>query len=337
MKALEHGGRLDAAIAKYGGTPKQWLDLSTGINPRGYLVGEVHPDAWSRLPDAARWNAAIDAQRMACDVPQQAGVSLAPGTQMHIQMLPTLFKPQPVAVVGYTYQEHGHCWRRAGHNVLVSDGLESAKATARIIVVVNPNNPDGRIYDPDELVALGRSLASKGGLLVVDESFGDVAPDISVAPQTGADGLIVLRSLGKFYGLAGVRFGAAIGSPGLAEKLDEALGPWAVSGPALDLAARALADRTWRTRMRRKLKADRQDLDTILVEHGLKILGGTDLFVLIENTQAKAFAEHLAEQRILVRQFSAKPDWVRMGLPGSLPALKRLGKALVGAPGASAT
>ncbi|MEM1316704.1 MAG: threonine-phosphate decarboxylase, partial [Pseudomonadota bacterium] len=266
MTALEHGGRLDAAIAAHGGTPKQWLDLSTGINPRGYPVGEVHPEAWSRLPDATRWKAAIDAQRIACEVPQQAGISLAPGTQMHIQMLPTLFKPQPVAVVGFTYQEHSHCWRKAGHEVLISDGLESAKATARIIVVVNPNNPDGRTFDPQQLIALSRSLASKGGLLVVDESFGDVAPDISVAPNAGVDGLMVLRSLGKFYGLAGVRFGAAIGSPTLVERLEETLGPWAVSGPALDVAARALADRTWRVRMRRKLRADREELESALLD-----------------------------------------------------------------------
>ncbi|EFL90674.1 threonine-phosphate decarboxylase CobD [Ahrensia sp. R2A130] len=336
MKALEHGGRLDAAIAKHGGTAKQWLDLSTGINPRGYLVGEVHPDAWARLPDTARWTAAVEAQRHSCEAPQQAGISLAPGTQMHIQQLPTLFKPQPVAIVGFTYQEHAHCWKRAGHNVLITDGLESAKATARIIIVVNPNNPDGRQYDPDELAALGRSLGSKGGLLVVDESFGDVAPDLSVAPQTGFDGLVVLRSLGKFYGLAGVRFGAAIGAPALTDKLDETLGPWSVSGPALDLAARALSDRTWRTRMRRKLKADRDDLEATLKERSFRLLGGTNLFVLVETSQSKALAEHLAGHRILVRQFSAKPDWVRFGLPGSLPALKRLAKALDGAPGSVA-
>ena len=211
MSKIAHGGRLDDAIAHYGGEKSDWLDLSTGINAKGWKVQELGADVWARLPDVAAFAEAESAVRRAYDVPEHGGISLAAGSQAHIQVLPYLYKPQPVAVVGFTYQEHSVCWQRAGHEVYVTDGLESAEATARIIVVVNPNNPDGHKTDRAPLIELARRLAAKGGLLVVDEAFCNVAPDLSVADEAGRDGLLVLRSLGKFYGLAGVRFGAASG------------------------------------------------------------------------------------------------------------------------------
>lgn len=328
MTEVMHGGRLDEAVARFGGDKEKWLDLSTGINPNPYPLPELDPAVWHVLPDHNAYEAARQAVRIAYGADDRAGISLAPGSQMHIQLLPHLYKPQPVAIVGFTYQEHGVCWQRAGHQVFMTDGLDSAEATARIVVVVNPNNPDGRLFAADDLVPLARRLAAKGGLLVVDESFGDVAPDCSVAAEAGREGLLVLRSIGKFYGLAGLRFGAGLTSPTLAQRLDERMGPWAVSGPALAVADVALRDRKWRTKTVKKLAGARQRLDAVLEKHACEVVGGTSLFVLFHHQRAEELWHHLAAAHILTRAFPGRADWIRVGLPPSRSGYTKLDKAL---------
>lgn len=330
MVDIIHGGKLDEAVANFGGDRSKWLDLSTGINPNPYPIGEIPAHCWTDLPDDQLTREAVSAVLHNAGADEQARVCLAPGAQMIIQTLPFLFKPQSVAVVGFTYQEHGMCWRRAGHEVYVTDGLESAESTARIVIVVNPNNPDGRIFDREDLIGLARRLAAKGGLLVVDESFGDVAPNANMADETGRDGLLVMRSLGKFFGLAGLRFGAALGAKPLVVRLQERLGPWAVSGPALWLAAKAMRDDKWQGKTRKKLAGNREDLEGLLQERGFEIVGGCDLFVLADHGRSEDLYNHLAEKKILVRQFPGKSGWLRFGLPGSKPALRRLDKAING-------
>lgn len=329
MGEISHGGQIDKAVARFGGDGAEWLDLSTGINPNGYPLPDLDPDIWSRLPDKAGWDAAAAAAREAYGAGAVAAISLAPGSQAHIQLLPWLFKPQAVAIVGFTYQEHGLCWRRAGHEVYVTDGLESAETTARIVIVVNPNNPDGRIWDPEALAGLARRLASRGGILVVDEAFGEVTPNASVAGETGREGLVVIRSLGKFYGLAGVRFGVVLTNELIARRLEERLGPWAVSGPALAVAVQALSDGKWRKQTRKKLVAMREDLEVILLKSGHEIAGGTDLFVLSRQGKAHELWEFLGSRKILTRVFPGKEDWMRFGMPGDKRALKRLHNALI--------
>ncbi len=328
MSTVFHGGRLDDAVARFGGERAKWLDLSTGINPNPYPVEPVSARAWSTLPDREAWESAASAARDAFGVAQDIPISLAGGSQQHIQALPRLFKPQAVAIVGFTYQEHGVQWGRAGHEVYVTDGLESAEATARIIIVVNPNNPDGRICDREALSGLSRRLAAKGGLLLVDEAFGEVTPRASVAGEAGRDGLVVLRSLGKFYGLAGARFGAALGPENLIRRLEDQMGPWAVSGPALELAARAYGDTKWQKRTAKKLSDGREQLEETLSGHGFDIVGGTSLFVLVRHARAEKLYEHLGQRRILARNFPGKPEWLRFGLPAKKPALRKLDKAL---------
>ncbi|MEM8749634.1 MAG: threonine-phosphate decarboxylase CobD [Pseudomonadota bacterium] len=328
MSKVHHGGRLDAAVAEFGGKRERWLDLSTGINPNGYPLPEIDKEIWRRLPDDDAFSSALAAARKAYDCADDCAISLGAGTQAHIQALPRLFKPQSVAIVGFTYQEHGVQWAAAGHEVYVTDGLESAEATARIVIVVNPNNPDGRIVDREPLIGLARRLAAKGGLLIVDEAFADVAPVSSVASECGREGLLVLRSVGKFYGLGGIRFGAALGHELICRRLDKALGPWAVSGPALIVGEAALRDTGWRNRMRKKLAGAREDLENVLVSHGFQIVGGTDLFVLIRHRDADSIWKHLASNNILTRSFPGKQEWLRLGLPGKKSALNRLDAAL---------
>ena len=328
MGGISHGGRLDEAVAAFGGKKEKWLDLSTGLNPNSWKLPEFDPQVWRSLPDQGAEDQCREAARSAYGASEHAHISLAPGSQMHIQLLPYLFKAQPVAIVGFTYQEHGVCWQRAGHEVYVTDGLASAEATARIVIVVNPNNPDGRVHDRAELVNLARRLGAKGGLLVVDEAFADVSPNSSVADEAGRDGLLVLRSLGKFFGLGGVRLGFALTNATLGQRLDEQLGPWSVSGPALEIGSTALSDLKWQKRARNKVQENSEKLEDLFSRMNLKVIGGTALFVLIENANAAAISQHLSQAKILVRPFPGKPDWLRFGVPGSKSALNKLEKAL---------
>lgn len=328
MSLLAHGGALDAAIATHGGLRKHWLDLSTGINPTSWPVPDLPQALWHRLPDANDLDGARRSARTAYAAPDDAGIVVAPGTQAIIQWLPFLLPRQPVAILGSTYGEHAASYARAGHEVLVTDGIASAEASARVVVIVNPDNPTGRVREPAALHALARRLAARGGWLIVDEAFCDVAPTASVVDRTGRDGLVVLRSLGKFYGLAGARVGFALTSPGMAAKLEDALGPWAVGAPALHVAALALADRVWTKRMQRILGIRRAELEAVLGEAGCTIEGATDLFVTVRHPEASEVAARLLDAMILVRTFPSASDRLRFGVPGGQRALARLATAL---------
>jgi cobalamin biosynthesis protein CobC len=199
---------------------------------------------------------------------------------------------------------------------------------ADVAVLVNPNNPDGRIIERARLTALADRLAASGGLLVVDEAFADVGPAISLAPQAGRHGLCVLRSFGKFFGLAGLRLGFALGPAPLIAALEAHLGPWPASGPALAVARQALSDRTWIVAARKTLAAAAKRLDEVLGEAGLRVAGGTILFRLVEDPRAAAIFEALGRRGILVRAFAAKQSWLRVGLPGDETSWTRLAAAL---------
>ncbi len=326
--AILHGGRLDEAIAKYGGNKNDWLDLSTGINPNPYPVSGFAPEFWQQLPQNQNIDALKDCARSAYGAPVTAACAAGAGVQAIIQNLPVLFKPQSVAIIGFTYQEHGLCWQQAGHDVLVADGLESAEATARIVIVVNPNNPDGRVIEPAQLVEIAKRLAARGGLLVVDEAYCDTMKDTSVISETGQAGLLVLRSFGKFFGLAGARLGFAFGPLPLIERLEETLGPWAVSGPAIAVGCDALQNKKWIKRARKRLWADRAAFEAKLSDADIEIVGATDHFVLIRHDYAKRLFEHFAKKQILTRPFPGREDWLRIGVPGKKPELNRLTREL---------
>ena len=325
MTKLTHGGELDSAVRLYGGRRDKWLDLSTCINQLPYPFMGVPRSDYSRLPDSNDYSACLEVARRAWSV-DSGRIVFGSGSQSLIQILPYMFEPQEVAIVGFTYQEHLNCWSRAGHRVYVTDSPDTAESTSRIIIAVNPNNPDGRIWD--DLYPLSRRLSMKGGTLIIDEAFCDLVPEISLAGSVD-DHLVVLRSLGKFYGLAGLRFGAVICSDLLADRLEERLGPWSVSVPSLVAATKALSDSRWRVRTSKKLSFARGALEGVLRESGLSIVGGTDLFVLVEHPQAQKLSRHLAERHhILVRDFNERPHWLRFGVPFKRGRLNRLQRAL---------
>ncbi|MGE4278626.1 MAG: threonine-phosphate decarboxylase CobD [Magnetospirillum sp.] len=317
----QHGGDLVAAEARWGKPAQGWLDLSTGINPWPYAVGHVPAESWHRLPGGAEQDGLrrAAAESYGC---MAENVFAGPGSSSLITALARCFSPRKVAVVSPTYGEHALAWKAAGHAV-AEVGVPADAAGAEVLVLVNPNNPDGRSHDPERVLALCESLP----LVVVDEAFGEVAPKLSVSAHL-RPGLVVLRSFGKFYGLAGLRLGFCLAQPDLVAQMAAQWGPWPVSGPALVVGRAALADRVWAEATRAHLANAAQRLDTVLTTAGLHAVGGTDLFRLVEHPDAAGVYDRLGRAGILVRAFAQRPDWLRFGLPGGEAALHRLRDAL---------
>lgn len=320
-----HGGDLREAEALFGTPARGWLDLSTGVNPDPYPDITVGADAWQRLPQPAAQEALLAAARRYYGVPDGVAIAAAPGTQALLQHLPGLFAPCRVAIVGPTYAEHARLWTAAGHAVDIVDDLTQADAS-EILVLVNPNNPDGRTVDPAALIEASRPPVRR--LLVVDEAFADTDPSISVVPRLGTGPVLALRSFGKFFGLPGLRLGFAIGAPDIVAKLEDRLGPWAVSGLALEIGARALADEGWIARTRRRLAERSNELDRVLTGAGLKVVGGTTLYRLVDDSRAADIFSRLGAAGIFVRRFLEQPGWLRFGVPGTAEDLRRLEAAL---------
>ncbi|EGV17178.1 threonine-phosphate decarboxylase CobD [Thiocapsa marina] len=325
---LEHGGRLREAAARYRIPFQDWLDLSTGINPDGWPVPEVPGAAWARLPEE---DDGLEETAARCyGVPALLPVA---GSQAAIQTLPELRVPGRVGVPAVGYQEHAQAWQRAGHTLApLADGVPGGDRGAGlddldVLVVINPNNPTGRRWPVSTLLDWHARLAARGGWLLVDEAFMDTTPRHSLAPYTDRQGLIVLRSLGKFYGLAGVRVGFVLGTADLREALRSRLGPWALSGPARHVARLALSDSPWQEATRASLRRASVRLAALLSDYGLVPTGGTDLFQWICTAEAPAIQDRLARQGIWVRRFDA-PASLRFGLPGAEAGWARLESGL---------
>lgn len=328
--AIYHGGNLSAARHEFPLAPLPWLDLSTGINAIPYPLAPISPESWTRLPDALGLKHLEGAAANAYGVPWPRQVIAAAGTQILIQWLPRLFPARHVAVLGFGYQEHPAVWRANGAIVRVVENLESLSSPSTdVAIVVNPNNPDGRTIEPQALSDLAIALNRRRKLLIVDEAFMDVVhPSKSLIPSMPEDGVIVLRSFGKAYGLAGLRLGFAITGPRLAERLRKAVGPWAVSGPAITIGAEALADKSWLEETTARLTADAKRMDALLRAAGFSVLGGTPLFRLAANLDCARWFEKLGQKGILVRPFPDRPNWLRFGLPGPENDWARLDAAL---------
>jgi cobalamin biosynthetic protein CobC len=326
---MKHGGDLSEAMARYGGPIEAWLDLSTGINPLPWPVpAELVQAALHRLPSKADETALIQTARVAYRVPPGADIAIAPGTQALIQWLPHLAAAGAVAIVGPTYSEHAIAWSHGGREVMTCEDIRKMPAQARHAVIVNPNNPDGRTVPIDVIADAAGTLRQRGGWLVVDEAFVDVEPGLSAAALCAELPVLILRSFGKFYGLPGIRLGLAIAAPATIQKIRSALGPWAVSGPALSIGAAALRDESWATNTRKSLREKAARLDALLRPAGCEVVGGTTLFRLIRHADAMALHERLARQHIWCRKFDWANDLLRFGLPANDTGFERISKAL---------
>ncbi len=298
----DHGGGIDAAAARYGGARRDWMDLSTGINPVPYPVGDVSAGAWTTLPDAGAMERLVAAARAFWTVPEGAEIVVAPGASALIARVPGLAAPGKVYIPGPTYNEHAAAFVASGFSV-------GDNPAARIHVHVHPNNPDG-CFSFD-------TMTIKPALTVLDESFCDVCPERSLVHETGDDRLIVLKSFGKFWGLAGLRLGFAIGGARQMGRLRDMLGPWPVSGAALEIGARALSDQVWAMQTRERLARDAARLDRIMTNAGAVVVGGTTLFRLYDVADAHIWQDRLARGHIWSRVFPYSGTWLRLGLPGT--------------------
>lgn len=297
MQERDHGGGLDAAIARWGGDRSDWQDLSTGINPHPYPLPKFSEQAWTALPDKAAERALIDAARAFWNVPDDADILAAPGASSLIARMPQLFDAQTVDIPKPTYNEHAAAFAAQGW---------SEDDVADVRVLVHPNNPTGKLWSSDDL---------NSKVTIVDESFCDVTPEHSMIDQAAKPGVIVLKSFGKFWGLAGLRLGFIIAAPDVIAKMRDMIGPWAVSGPALETATRALRDLQWAEETRVRLAQDAKRLDALLEAHGAESVGGCDLFRLYTVDDAPAWSARLGEHHILTRIFPYSETYLRLGLP----------------------
>lgn len=327
---LEHGGNLRAAMAQFARPQSEWIDLSTGINPLMYPAPAVHADVWQRLPEPSP--ALIAA---ACSYYGAPALLPVAGTQAAIQALPQLRAHSRVTVVAPTYAEHAHQWRRALHDVREVDlaemdvDFDAVIDACDVLVLCNPNNPTGAIIAPECLLDWADRLAARGGWLIVDEAFGDTVPALSVAQCSDRAGLIVLRSVGKFFGLAGLRMGFVAAERSLLCALEDVIGPWSVSGPAQQISCAALADVAWQTAMRAQLSDAGLRLQQLLADHAITS-SGTALFQWWPEPDAAACRQHFAEAGIWVRLFTNGAGGIRLGLPPNETGWQRLSDALAG-------
>ncbi|SNY46938.1 L-threonine O-3-phosphate decarboxylase [Pseudooceanicola antarcticus] len=297
--ARDHGGNLDAACARHGGTRADWLDLSTGINPVPYPLPDLPGEAWTALPDAGAREALIAAARRFWNIPEEASILPVPGASAAIAQIPRLAPPASVEIPGPTYNEHAAAFDRHRWQV-----RETGPARGRVLV--HPNNPTGAFHP----------APAPRGLTVIDESFCDVAPERSHVGLCPRFDLLVLKSFGKFWGLAGLRLGFVIGAEKPLQRLEDMLGPWAVSGPALIAGTAALSDLAWAEETRARLAADAARLDALMTGAGADLSGGTSLFRLYEVPDAARMQEHLARHHIWSRIFPWSRHAIRLGMPG---------------------
>lgn len=321
---LEHGGRLRQAASQYGIPLPDWLDLSTGINPNGWPVSPIPAECWQRLPEED--DELLSSARAYY---QNDALLAVAGSQAAIQSLPMLRAKSRVGVLQPAYAEHAASWRKAGHQIIVVDvaQIDAQLDQLDVLIVINPNNPTGQRWRREQLLSWHERLVRRGGWLLVDEAFIDSTPAQSIANITARPGLIVLRSLGKFFGLAGLRCGFVVAEPALLQALAELLGPWSISHPGRYLASIALADTAWQNATALALQGHGQRLCQLLTEAGLAPTGGCDLFQWVQIKTAAGLNDALARQGILTRLF-VEPLSLRFGLPKDEVAWQRLGQAL---------
>lgn len=325
---LVHGGDLGTARRRFSGAREPFIDLSTGINPHSYPLPRFSAAAFARLPEPDQLVNLAQIAARAYGAPSADCVVVAPGTQILLGLVAGLVPPGRAAIWTPSYDEQARAAARAGHAVDELTDL-AASSGAKLVIITNPNNPDGHWHDPAALLALAAALRRHGGLLVVDEAFIDVEPpDASLGTEVLCGNIVVLRSFGKFFGLAGLRLGFALAAPPLAARLRAMLGPWPASGPAIAVGSKALADHNWILRMRAKLAREAKRIDTMLANADLDLVGGSSLFRLARSPKADDLFRHLGRDGIWVRSFPDHPDWLRFGVPAGRTEWQRLGEAL---------
>lgn len=325
---LSHGGAIDHMRMTFPVAPEPWVDLSTGINPWPYPVDGVDLTVLHQLPLQTAFAACRSAMASAFDAPEDSVVP-GPGSEILIRLLPTVVAPRHVAILSPAYSDHALVWKTAAERVSEIDSLPSILEEVDLLVLCNPGYVDGKVYAHERLEGLRSQLAARGGWMIVDEAYADLDPGASLARWGGRDGLIVLRSGGKFFGLPGVRIGALIAPAAIREAIAERLGVWCVSSLALHIARKAYADLGWQTKTRARLGRASRRLDAILTGAGFSGVCGTDLYRVVETPSASETWLRLAHQGIYVRRFTWSERHLRFGLPRDRAAENRLARAFM--------
>ncbi len=329
---MDHGGNFMAAAKAYGFDYADIIDLSTGIAPYPYPLDGVDMSGqhWRDLPQTETEQALIAAMKTHWGCDSSAGLLLAPGSGVVISLAALLRSKTTVLCPDPSYSEHKIAWAHNGHQIkpYPAGQIPQLTADAHVVITVQPGNPTGQINRPEEWDFMIDQMAERDGMLIVDEAFIDLMPDLSMASRAGRKGLLVIRSFGKFYGLAGLRLGAVMGHGDDITRLRQMLGPWAVSTPALEIGLKAISDHAWADEQRQRLSQDMARLTAMLTEAGFASCGGTDLYSLINLDDASALHNHLAKHGIWTRIFDYNPHWMRFGLPADEDQWQRLLSAL---------
>ncbi len=328
-QGLTHGGCLNDAVIQFNIPLSHWLDLSTGINPNPWPVPLIPPRVWSRLPENN------DGLELAASRYYGVANLLAvAGSQSAIQSIPRLFQAsglrvRRVGVLHPSYNEHAHAWRTAGHKVilLTAAEIDHEISDLDVLVLVNPNNPTGELFNKTQLLEWHNKLQFRNGTLIIDEAFMDALPHCSLIEASKLRGLIVLRSLGKFFGMAGIRLGFVFAENVVLQQLGKMLGPWPIATPSRWVATQALMDTDWQNKTCVHLAKTSKRLNTLLCDGGLMPTGGTHFFQWLVNEDAKGIYQKLAEQGILIRLFT-QPRSLRFGMPGTEQEWTRLASAI---------
>jgi cobalamin biosynthesis protein CobC len=325
---LPHGGDLALARRLFPGAPEPFIDLSTGINPNAYPVPALRIESFVQLPQTDDLAKLLAIAARHFGAPSAANVAAAPGSQMLLPHVARLVPATRVAILGPTYAEHRRAAAAAGHEIEEVTQIAALRGCP-VAIIVNPNNPDGRLLPKALLLELAHESNRQGGLCVIDEAFMDaLSGEESLAAEVARGGIVVLRSFGKFFGLAGLRLGFALADPGIVQRLRDALGPWAISGPAITIGAGAMKDHTWIAAARTRLALGAARLDRLLRGAGLDVLGGTPLFRLVRTPRGAELFQRLGRAGILVRYFPEHPELLRFGQPGPEEHWERLRQVL---------
>lgn len=332
---LKHGGQLIEFAKQYQIPLAQWLDLSTGVSPFTYPCPPVTAAAWNRLPEIDDGLEQAAADYYAC-----ADLLAVAGSQAAIMQLPAIVAGQRgklgvVALPRVGYKEHQQAWQNycsangERWQIELYDQIPDAAllAKAAVLLFINPNNPGAEKVSPAQLQQWQMQLQKHQGMLIVDEAFIDCTPEQSLLSRPLAENVIVLRSVGKFFGLAGARVGFVFAQQKLLAALAQKLGPWTISGPSRAITRAALVDLNWQQQMREKLAADSLRLHELLSYYFNCEIKGCELFQTVVLADAAQIHQQLCTHGVLIR-LCDQQDALRFGLPGSETQWQKLQAAL---------
>jgi cobalamin biosynthesis protein CobC len=326
---MRHGGDLTEAKKVFNHISiDSWIDLSTGINLNSYNDTGIGLSNLDKLPTKDSYDELVSAAKNYYSVSDTNRLCISSGAQSLINILPYIFSIEKnVAIFSPTYSEHAISWKKANYSIREINKIDQI-LNEDIVVITNPNNPDGLVYSHSDIEEIYSKIVKNKGLLIIDESFIDATPELSFVKKLQNRNIIILKSFGKFFGLAGLRLGFAIGNEGIISDLENILGPWPVSTIALNIATKAMSDIDWIKGTRSLLLKLSEELNSNLSSSGYNIYGTTAFFTLISVENSTKMQRELANKGIWTRIFDYNNRWVRIGVPKDKETLEYLFNAI---------